>query len=53
MNRDTRSLITAAFTLLVGVLALTLTTSWFWPILILVLGGIGLTAALVTPARES
>ncbi|MGW4355124.1 hypothetical protein ACWELJ_23865 [Nocardia sp. NPDC004582] len=53
MNRDIRSLVLAAFTLLLGVLALVLTTSWLWPSVILVLGGIGLIAALVTPARES
>ncbi|MGW4529541.1 hypothetical protein ACWEOI_01185 [Nocardia sp. NPDC004340] len=53
MNRDVRSLVLAAFTLLLGVLALVLTTSWLWPGVILVLGAIGLIAALVTPARES
>ncbi|MGW4246343.1 hypothetical protein [Nocardia sp. NPDC004722] len=52
-NRDIRSLITAVFTLALGILALILTTSVWWPILILVLGGLGLTAALLTPARES
>ncbi|MGV9663648.1 hypothetical protein ACWDUL_27565 [Nocardia niigatensis] len=53
MNRDIRSLVTAVCTLVLGLLAMVLTTSWFWPILILALGGIGLIAALVTPARES
>ncbi|MFE3188753.1 hypothetical protein ACFXHA_07060 [Nocardia sp. NPDC059240] len=53
MNRDIRSLITAAFTLTLGILALILTTSVWLPILILVLGGIGLLAAALTPARES
>ncbi|MGW2660343.1 hypothetical protein ACWCW7_05215 [Nocardia tengchongensis] len=53
MNRDIRSLCLAAFTLLLGVLTLVLTTSVVWPIVILVLGGIGLIATLITPARES
>ncbi|GAB2562147.1 hypothetical protein [Nocardia heshunensis] len=53
MNRDIRSLITAGFTLVLGVLALILTTSVWLPVLILALGGIGLTAALLSPARES
>ncbi|MFB7721470.1 MULTISPECIES: hypothetical protein [unclassified Nocardia] len=53
MNRDTQSLLVSTFTLILGALAMVLTTSWVWPSVILTLGGIGFILALSTPARES
>lgn len=52
MNRDPRSLAFGAFTLILGILTLILTTSVVWPIVILVLGVLGFGAALITPARD-
>ncbi|MET9488616.1 hypothetical protein [Nocardia sp. NPDC006630] len=52
MNRDCQSLLLGAGTLILGILAMVLTTSWIWPIVILVLGIIGLVLALITPARD-
>ncbi|MCU1643457.1 MAG: hypothetical protein JWN03_3732 [Nocardia sp.] len=52
MNRDPQSLLLATCTLILGILAMVFTTSWVWPIVILVLGATGLTLALITPARD-
>ncbi|WP_327143715.1 hypothetical protein [Nocardia sp. NBC_01327] len=52
MNRDLQSLLLGAGTLTLGILAMVLTTSWIWPIVILVLGVIGVILALITPARD-
>ncbi|MEV6771239.1 hypothetical protein AB0N05_21730 [Nocardia sp. NPDC051030] len=53
MNRDIQSLLLSSATLVLGALAMVLTTSWVLPIGMLVLGGIGLLLALITPARET
>ncbi|GAB4583167.1 hypothetical protein [Nocardia sp. IFM 10818] len=52
MNRDFESLLLSLFSLGLGALGMVLTTSWVWPGIALVLGGIGLVMALATPARE-
>ncbi|MGX1810174.1 hypothetical protein ACWIGI_31040 [Nocardia sp. NPDC055321] len=50
MNRDPQSLFFAASTLVFGLLSLFLTASWAVPIVVLVLGTVGLVAALIRPS---